>query len=375
MNPKKKLFKLFIFSFIYFFDHSIYGQYFNSHFRFSDSCDLNIGEQQGVFQLFTSNFIKNNEYFNEIVEGYTLIGFCTEPILEYRINNKTSIRGGLSVIKFFGQEKFYKIEPIFSIQHSFSKILTLEMGSLNFSEHLLPAPLLNPERFYLHRVDNGAGLKLKTTFLYSDTWLAWDQFSFYGDTIQEIITSGSGNRIFLYENENFELQIPLYFLITHQGGQLLRPKKPIETLVNTGAGVDFYLKINKFNITINPNLLLYRKLSTYPSQPFSNGWALYNILRFEFQKTFLECGYWYGNTFIAPRGEPIFWLKSMYQNHLEKKSTLWLSRFGYQHHYPKNILFQIALETYYFPSEKRLDYNFWIHLNWYFSNILFSIKS
>jgi len=324
----------------------------------------------------TSNFVKDNEYFNRMVEGYTLIGFWAEPTLEYTIGNRTSIRAGLSTVRFFGKDGFYNTEPILSIRHAFTPNISLTMGSLPYSQHGIPDPLLDPERFYLHRVDNGALIQLTASRIYSDTWLSWDRFSFYGDTVQELISAGNGSRITLLNNERFQIQLPIYLIITHRGGQLVRPKQPIETLVNVGSGISLLWQINRLTIELNPNYFLYRKLTSHPSQPFSEGWAIYPVLKLSNNHVVWEAGWWDGHNFIAPKGEKIFTQISTYDNNLTVSNhDVLVNKLSYRAPIATGLQLEAAFESFYLPAEERMDYNFLVHLNWNFTYHLLQLNS
>ncbi len=52
------------------------------------------------------SFIENNEFFNPIVEGYTLLGFFFQPELVYTPSAKVSLRAGAHILKYYGTEKF-----------------------------------------------------------------------------------------------------------------------------------------------------------------------------------------------------------------------------------------------------------------------------
>ncbi|MCX7987763.1 MAG: hypothetical protein N2662_12570 [Bacteroidales bacterium] len=341
--------------------------------NFDKNSDLAIDTISGnlSLKLHTSNFVKDNEYFNSLTEGYTLIGFWAEPLLNYNISNRTQIWTGMSLVRFFGYKGFYKSEPIFGLRHFFTPQMSLTMGSLPFSQHRLPAPILDPERYYLNRVDNGARILLNSSCVYSDTWLSWDQFSFFGDSLQEIITAGSSNIFKLFERNKFMLEVPIFFLITHRGGQVVRPKQPIETLVNAGAGTVFTWKNERIDFKINPNLFIYRKLSSHPSQPFSKGWAFNPIVHLGYNPIFWELAWWHGNKFVNPRGEKIYVQVSTLENGIvENTRNVFVNKLAYQKKINPKIDLQLSIESYYFLSEKRLDYNFWVHFNWNFEHRL-----
>ena len=70
----------------------------------------------GVLSLRIKNidFIKNNEYYNPIIEGYTMPGFFLQPELLYSPSGKVTVRGGIHLLKYAGTEKFSQIRPVIS---------------------------------------------------------------------------------------------------------------------------------------------------------------------------------------------------------------------------------------------------------------------
>lgn len=346
--------------------------WFNEYPAFSHPDDTLAG--QLILKINTSNFVKDNEYFNQMVEGYTLIGFWAEPTLKYNIGSQTNIRAGLSAVRFFGKSGFYANEPIMSVEHWFSQRVSLTMGSLPCSQRGLPPPLLDPERYYLKRVDNGALFRVIHPTFSSETWLSWDRFSFYGDSTQEHISAGSSSLLTVLKGESFKLQLPLYLIITHKGGQVLRPKQPIETLINAGSGFRLVWINERFSCEINPNGFIYRKISSHPSQPFNVGWALYPVFHLSYGNLTWESSWWHGRKFIAPRGEPIYTQVSTYlTDYFENTRNVAANKIAFSTTPAKGMQLEAAFEGYYFPSEKRMDYNFWVHFNWNFSHLLLRI--
>ncbi|MGC8824947.1 MAG: hypothetical protein ACP5PZ_10215 [Bacteroidales bacterium] len=369
--------RYFLSSIAFFLLHSLLSSsqttgWFNEHPAISCPADTLAG--QLILNISTSNFVKDNEYFNQMVEGYTLIGFWAEPTLKYNISKQTNICAGLSAVRFFGKSGFYAHEPIMSVEHWFSQRVSLTMGSLPCYQRGLPPPLLDPERYYLKRVDNGALLRVIGSAFSSETWLSWDRFSFYGDSTQEHISAGSSSLLAVLKGESFKIQLPLYLVITHKGGQVLRPKQPIETLVNAGSGLRLVWIHERFSVEINPNGFIYRKLSSHPSQPFTFGWALYPVFHLSYGNLTWESSWWHGQKFIAPRGEPIYsQISTVQPNYFENIRNVATNKIAYHSSLAKGLQLETALEGYYFPSEKRMDYNFWLHFNWNFRHSLLRV--
>ena len=54
------------------------------------------------FRIENSNFFKNNEYFNDIIQGYTLIGWFINPKLIYYPAKNAKIEAGIHFLKYSG---------------------------------------------------------------------------------------------------------------------------------------------------------------------------------------------------------------------------------------------------------------------------------
>ena len=58
------------------------------------------------FNIRNTNFVRNNEFFNNIVEGYTLIGYFVDPTISYTPSKNTKIEAGVHLLKYSGVDQF-----------------------------------------------------------------------------------------------------------------------------------------------------------------------------------------------------------------------------------------------------------------------------
>ena len=86
-----------------------------------------------VLKLENSNFLKNAEYFNPIVDGYSDLGFFITTKLEYLVSNKLKLSGGLHLLKYSGENDFSHFEPIFSLDYIINRRLSIVMGTFQKS--------------------------------------------------------------------------------------------------------------------------------------------------------------------------------------------------------------------------------------------------
>jgi hypothetical protein len=322
-----------------------------------------------VFNISNSNFVKDNEYFNKIVEGYTLIGYWVTPTLEFRPAPKTSINAGVHLLYFSGLERYYKVLPVFSFTQQLKQQIDLVLGTIKQNaSHGMPEPLYSPENFYFKQVENGMQFLVNYSKFRSDTWLSWDNFIWYGDTVQEKLTFGSSNNLVILENSGFSLSIPLYAIITHTGGQINRPKKPIETLINYGSGLCAeFENENGFiqTVKICPQFFTYQKPTSFKSQVFKNGWAVNPFLSAHTKSVFVKLSWWYSEKFISPWGEDMYQSVSIVTpGYYEKHRSLIISKIAYVSNLFNCVIISAGFEGYYVQKEKLFDYNFSIQLNY-----------
>ncbi len=339
---------------------------------------LNSDSNKLCLKIRNANFVKDNEYFNQIVEGYTLSGYWITPSFEYHPGKNSTLEAGIHLLKFSGRDRYFNILPVFTFSQQLDPNIILIMGTLNSNNnHQMPEPLLDPERFYFKQVDNGVQFLINSERIKSDIWFTCDNFIWYGDTVQEQFTSGTSSEFFVIKNSSWGISIPLQTIISHKGGQINRPKTPIETLVNLGSGLcveynndDAFIK----RIMFRPQFFIYKKESSanLPLIPYKNGWALYPNIFINSGNVFLKLSWWHSNNFIGPRGEAIY--QSVSTEAIdqsgsiidtaknEKCRNLFIGKIAYSKNLGKGISINAGFEGYYDTHEKLFDYNFSFHL-------------
>ncbi len=369
------------------------GEIFQLQAQFAENLLLNreeISESDSnrLFLKFAnSNFVKDNEYFNNIVEGYTLIGYWLTTRLEYHPSPRSSVEGGIHLLKFAGRDNYFKVLPVFTFSQQITPGIQIVLGTLKSAgNHNMPEPLLDPERFYFDQVEDGVQFLFKTKRFNSDVWLSWDNFIWYGDSGQERLTFGASAEYEIFKNSEFRLSLPLHTIFTHRGGQINRPKQSIETIMNLGSGIylDYKNDGNLFRgFRFRPEFFLYGKLTSDPLKVYNgswvsdprtsagwaeyptinNGWAVYpNILFFE-GPFLLKLSYWYSDKFYGPKGEAIYQsVSTVTPGYVENNRSLAIGKLGYSKHLGKSILLTTGFEGYYDTNEKIFDYNISINI-------------
>jgi hypothetical protein len=93
----------------------IYGQINNTPLETFQKIDSS-KNQQLYFQFNSFSFLKNNEYFGKIADGYTLFGNQFSPKFTYQPSPNISVEAGIYAWKDFGNDNFTAVQPIFTIK-------------------------------------------------------------------------------------------------------------------------------------------------------------------------------------------------------------------------------------------------------------------
>lgn len=100
-------------------------------------------------------FVKNNEYFNKIADGYTLFGYQLQPSVSYQPSKDVIIQAGVLLWKDFGAAGYEDIAPTFTIKlrrKQWELLFGTLEGNLN---HGYIEPLYDFERLVSNRLEHG----------------------------------------------------------------------------------------------------------------------------------------------------------------------------------------------------------------------------
>jgi hypothetical protein len=264
------------------------------------------------------SFIEDNEFYNPIVEGYTLLGFFFQPEIVYTASDKVILRAGGHILKYYGTEKFSQIRPIFSTTLNFSDKTALTLGTLSGPEkHHFLDPHFHDERLYNQYVEDGIQLTHVNDHFFNDTWISWENFIFKGDSTREQFTFGESFRYTssaLADLVRFE--IPVQIQAKHKGGQISDYPEKTETFFNIAAGLRINFDLNSKK-TVQTGIEYLRFLNKMRSDDsisgINHGYASW-VRAFYYNRGFhLETGYWNAHDYYAPNGNPIYGSISTYK--------------------------------------------------------------
>ncbi len=255
-------------------------------------------------EINSSVFFNNKEFFGVETEGYTLTGAYFQPRLRYSITKQVSMATGIHLLKYYGREEFSQVLPVFSIEYRPDERFTLIAGSFNGGESFgLPEAMYMFENQFTHLVNNGIMLDYNSGNINSMIWLDWERLILPADTFQEMFTFGSSNRIVLLNNEKNSLDIPIWLLAHHQGGQINNNKAKVVTKLDLGTGIEFKRKLNNIffkELILNPLLFI-----DLDENKHERGYAFQPQGGFRNDMLEVSLGAFYGHRYQSYWGNPI----------------------------------------------------------------------
>lgn len=314
------------------------------------------------------NFVKNNEYSNPVIEGYTLIGYFLQPEIIYRPDEKVSVSLGANLLSYSGTDRFTKVKPVFSTTFSFSDSTFFRIGTLTGSdEHRLEDPHFNKERLYTDYAEDGFQFRTSGKRYFSDTWLSWENFIFRGDNKREILTAGESFRYTLPAiARNIRLEVPFQLLVKHYGGQISNYDEQVETYLNMALGIRAGIVAGKPGECLaGIECMYFSGNSVTKNSPWeiNKGYAGWYKLFGKYKNAAVEAGYWHSDNYYAPDGNFIFGSVS---DHIEdliiSERSLITGSFNLTIPWKDFLEFKFAFDGYYDTDLKRFDNAMTLHL-------------
>ena len=257
-----------------------------------------------------TTLIKNNEYFNNIVEGYTLFGYQFKPYLSLYPSRNVRIDAGGYFMREFGDSENLQVKPYLMVKYNlghFSMIFGNIEGTLT---HRLIEPLYDFERVITHRMEEGLQFKWSQgNKVYADAWLNWENFIHMGDPNQEIFNSGFSFHYRLVNTERLKLSVPLQLLARHHGGQINISSAPVYTVFNSAAGLNLLFPLNDNGFFRSLEFDGYYAGFKSPEVsvvPYTDGYGYMVNALASFKYFSFDATWWKGHQFYSPLGTPIY---------------------------------------------------------------------
>jgi hypothetical protein len=246
------------------------------------------------------NYLKNNEYFNEIADGYTLFGYYLNPKIAYQPHGKVQIEAGVFVRKEFGTSGLTEIEPTFTIQIKQGDWRFLFGNIEGAISHRMIEPLVGFERLLTKPLEHGIQAKYQYKEAFFDAWLDWQKNTSPGKTNQEYIWNGFSFYAKPLKIKELKLQAIVQTSIYHKGGQNIQSIQPVRTIINPAVGLRVQKELGKKQIFVFDNYYV-----GYFESP-RRGTAYYLNTFWKRPKYQIGLSYWLGHYFNSSLGGDLF---------------------------------------------------------------------
>ncbi len=327
-------------------------------------------KEDKVLEMRISNlsYLKNNEYFNKIHQGYTLFGNLNYFTLGGQPHPNFRLEGGIFLRQDFGNSGFQVVQPVLSAiyQKNNHKVI---FGNLEAHlHHGYIEPLMNFENLILHPNESGLQYKYLGANTLLNVWVDWLEAIYPGDTIQEQIRAGIQAVQYLAKSDTWEIKVPIQTIWYHKGGQLSPQPLPIMNHFNGSLGIDL-----RYVIPSNKNYVLqldgyYCYSLDFSSQQtwfFSQGQGLFINLGFKNPYIPLLFSLWRGNQFTTLHGGRLYPSNSdsiRFAEYFELRRDLLFLRMIKDISLNEELKISIRLEPFYDFNSKAIEHSFGFYL-------------
>ena len=268
----------------------------------------NAGDLRLAISAFT--FFKDNEYFNKIVDGYTLSGTQLNPQFVYYPTKDLRLEAGVFLWKDFGNPTLQQVRPTYRATWTVKNHQFIFGNIRPHLNHNYIEPLFNFERVMLKPLEEGVQYCYLNDRLFVDVWVDWQRQQYRFSNFQEEITGGLSSSYHLTGRQNlWQVVVPFQFTAMHHGGQIDTLNKPLQTLFNEAVGLEARRSMGTSikALRLNAYALGFQDHSFTAGQfPFKNGTALYLNGTIETKYGDAMLSYFEGEHFIAPLGGDLY---------------------------------------------------------------------
>jgi len=320
------------------------------------------------------NFNKNNEYFNYIADGYTLIGSQLHPKIALKPHPGYQLELGVFGLYYYGNERYSKLLPTFSLDYKFIEF-DLTVGTLHNEDlHRLIAPLMTSETLTdERRIENGSQIRYFSDRLRLDAWLNWETFIFKGDAKHEELVGGVTLDYALVKKDNWSLKVPIQNLFYHHGGQIntdLLGERNTFTTRHSAMGIDVKVNLVQNQFLQSKTYFIQHQSTAIPDDlVFDKGTGFLTELEYNYRHFLVGIGYWKGKNFVSQRGDDMFQsvskktdthyenniLQPYYKGHTEPDRSLILGKLQYKHELYPDLFVAMDFNLFYQNYATRIE--------------------
>jgi hypothetical protein len=317
-------------------------------------------------------FTRNNEYFNDIADGYTLFGYHLNPKLVYFPSDFVRLEGGVFLWQDFGNNRFTQIRPTFTIKIQKEKY-SLLFGNLEGNvNHGYIEPLYDFEKVINDNLETGVQFLINRDRTQLDAWIDWERMIYPRDPFREEVAGGlTFERTLLETERGWRLGLPVQFTAQHKGGQIDSSDIPLLTVFNgtTGFHVEKKLFGNFWQGVYSKNYYVVNKeFSNVPQLAFGQGHGVYLNAGVKTRLADFMLSYWAGQDYVAEKGGRLFQSATtsfLHPGYQEPNRKLLILRIMSDFKLLDNLFITLRLEPIYDFQNPQLEFSnsFYIHYN------------
>jgi hypothetical protein len=320
------------------------------------------------FRISHLSFLKNNEYFNKIHQGYTLFGNLNYLSLAGQIHPNFKLEGGIVLRKDFGNPSFPIIQPLISAIYQKNKHKII-FGNLEAHlQHGYIEPLMDFENLILQPLESGLQYKYQGRQTKLNLWIDWLNAIYPGDTVQEQFRAGILLNQMVYQGKNWQLKLPFQGMFFHRGGQLSPQPIPIVNQFNGSLGFDLRYSSNKKNkVEWQWDAYYCYSLDFSPQKNglFPEGQGLF--FNFGLKNPYLPfvLSYWKGREFTSLQGGKLYPSvgdSPRYPGYFEEQRQLLFLRLIKDLSISESLIISLRFEPFYDFNRKGIEHSLGLYL-------------
>ncbi len=272
---------------------------------------LEDGSRRLSFGVYNLNFLRNNEYFNKHVDGYTLFGAQLLSSLIFQVNPNLKVEAGVFLNKDFGENQFNQIQPMYRLHYSQKKFHFIFGNLKGHLFHNLPEPVFNFERVIQQRQEHGLQFLYTGDKFKLDAWIDWQRATYMQTSQKERIWAGGRLNWKLAGKGRFAMFGEGFLTVLHEGGQIDTSLVGAYSIFNGGAGLSMVYQVSETSAIRRLKLEAWGMQSVNPDREISGfvytlGYGIYPNFTVGLKWFDVMASWWRGDSFVSQIGGPLY---------------------------------------------------------------------
>lgn len=312
--------------------------------------------------LKTIAYFKNNEYFGEFAEGYTLPGYRFRPSFSYQFRPNVMLEVGTEMIQYGGTDKFDKVYPFLSALWQVNSQFSVRLGNIDgTTRHRLHSAVLDPERVLSSRPETGAQVIWQTNKIDGEIWIDWQSFIKHGDTIPERFMAGVRADYSPVKKQSYSLFVPIRLTFNHIGGQISDFPMPVQSIMNLQLGIKSIHNIEGAflrEINYGADLLYFKVFNGGEAHRTTNGYAINPEIGLKSTLISASVGYFYADDYNSLHGMPLLTSSSRFTGAYRKIRNIALAHIALEKAIHRCVRFSLDFNAYHDIDKSQFDYSY-----------------